>query len=182
MNRTQLAAIVLFAILVGVVFRLYHFDRKVVWSDKLYTQLHVAGLTESDVVAKSLDFRDVLRANLSSGGIGNGRGYDATVRSMIVKDPHHSPLYYLMERSWVSVFGDSILIERLLSALFGIAVLPSAFLLARELSSSRRFAWTLGPSPELLRLVRASTARSGAHVRCIDLKNNCSRLVATLLS
>ena len=143
MNRNQLAAVVFFAILAGVAFRLYHLDHKVVWSDEIFTRLHVVGLTESDVVAKSRGVRDVgnLSVYLAAGGVGHERGFDATVRSIIAEDPHHAPLYYLVERSWIKVFGDSIVNERLLSAFIGILALPIAFWLAMELFKSIRCAW-----------------------------------------
>lgn len=137
------AAVVFVAIVLGVFFRLYHLDRKVVWSDEIFTQLHVVGLTEGDVVARARRFDDVrsLQGYVSSGMDRPSRPSGATLDSLIAEDPQHAPLYFLLQRTWLGILGDTVLHERLLSAIIGILALPCAYWLAIELFGSLSCAW-----------------------------------------
>ena len=143
MNQRWFVFTVVVTIAFGIFFRVYHLDRKIVWSDEVFSQIRILGLTESDLVVRSERFSDVrgVRAYLSEAKI-LGERRETTTASLVAEDPQHPPLYFLLARWWFSAFGDSIAMERLLSAIFGILALPSAFFLARELSPSTRFAWT----------------------------------------
>lgn len=49
----------------------------------------------------------------------------------------HPPLYYLLLKAWISIFGASEISARSLSVLFGIATVWVVFLIGRRLFSSR---------------------------------------------
>ncbi|HEY3447438.1 MAG TPA: glycosyltransferase family 39 protein [Myxococcales bacterium] len=59
-----------------------------------------------------------------------------------VADPGNPPLYYLLLRGWVALFGSSEAGLRGLSALAGILAVPALFALARELFDDDRVALT----------------------------------------
>jgi len=143
--RPWLVVMVAAAIALGIFFRCYNLERKVVWSDEIWSQLHVAGLTEGDVVARAATVRDsgTLQAFIVRGSTAKSIRADATIRSLADEDPQHPPLYFELERTWISLFGDGLQIQRLLPALIGIAVLPAAYWLAFELFGSVSCAWML---------------------------------------
>lgn len=137
------ASIVFVSIACGLFFRLYHLDRKVMWSDEIFSQIRITGLTESEIDTASSKMGDVesLRSYLADAE-SRKKGEGATIRSLVTEDPHHSPLYYLIAGWWFAAFGDSVSSARLLSAILGMAALPCIYFLARELSPTRWFAWT----------------------------------------
>ncbi|HEY2330925.1 MAG TPA: glycosyltransferase family 39 protein [Acidimicrobiales bacterium] len=49
----------------------------------------------------------------------------------------HPPLYYLLLHGWMKVFGDGNVAVRSLSAVFGIACLPLAYVVARRVGGAR---------------------------------------------
>jgi uncharacterized membrane protein len=129
------------AILIGIGFRLYHVDRKVYWDDEIFTTLHVNGLTEADVVRRAPQVLTVgaLRAVIHP--TPRLHSIAATVRSLMVEDPHHTPLYYVLAVGWARLFGDSVTALRMLSVTLGIVALPCMFWLCSELLASRLAAW-----------------------------------------
>ena len=58
-----------------------------------------------------------------------------------MEDPQHTPIFYIVNRLWVEHAGTSVAALRTMSAVFGAFALVMMFLLARELSDSRLFAW-----------------------------------------
>lgn len=59
-----------------------------------------------------------------------------TIASLATDDPHHPPLYYVLTKIWVQVFGDSITNLRIPTALISLAVLPLAYWFCWELFQS----------------------------------------------
>ncbi len=49
----------------------------------------------------------------------------------------HPPLYYLFLHYWISIFGNSVLAIRSLSAIAGIAVIPLGYLVVKRISGKR---------------------------------------------
>lgn len=55
----------------------------------------------------------------------------------------HPPLYYLLLHYWMEVFGDGDVAVRLLSAVFGIACMPLAWIAGRRLAGRTGARWAL---------------------------------------
>jgi mannosyltransferase len=55
----------------------------------------------------------------------------------------HPPLYYLLLHYWMEVFGDGDVAVRLLSAVFGVAALPLAWVAGRRLAGRAGGRWAL---------------------------------------
>lgn len=136
--------LIVVTIALGVFFRFFHLDRKVVWSDEVFTELHVSGVTEAELVARAGRFSDVrsLRAYVAMGLDRPSDHLRATIDTLVDEDPQHAPLFYLLERVWVGAFGDSVTVERALPATIGVLALPFAYWLALELFGSVSCAWT----------------------------------------
>lgn len=58
------------------------------------------------------------------------------LHTLIERDLHF-PLYYWILHIWMNLFGDSDVILRLFSAIFGILTLPIAYLIGRELNGKK---------------------------------------------
>lgn len=98
----------LLIILVGAVLRFYRMDYQSVWMDELHT------LKEADP-AKS--FSEVFDALMASEAL--------------------PPLYFLMMNIMFKIFGYTIFVARLFSALIGIAGIYTTFLLGKELYNKK---------------------------------------------
>jgi uncharacterized membrane protein len=136
--------IVLF-IALGIFFRAYHLDRKVLWEDEIYGVVHMLGYTEAEIVQSSRQFTaaaDLQRYfSLPDPLHARSENIADTVRSLASEDPQHPPLYYVLLHLWVEHFGSSVAAMRSLSALFGILALPCMYFLCIELFASRTAAW-----------------------------------------
>ena len=140
MQRFVLVAVVL----AGLAFRFYHLDYKVFWEDEIIGTVHTMGHTELEIAAASLRLTDaaaVQRYFRFTPGERYPNGPAATVAALAAEDPQHPPLYYVLCRLWVELFGTSVTAIRSLSALFGVLVLPCMYWLCVELFGSKRTAW-----------------------------------------
>jgi uncharacterized membrane protein len=120
----------------GICLRFFHVDHKVLWDDEVIALFHILGQTEREIVVSAADFHSVadLRAILHPTGA--LRPIAATVSALQTEDPQHPPLYYIIARMWVAMFGDSVAALRTLSAIIGVIALPCVFWLAFELFGS----------------------------------------------
>jgi uncharacterized membrane protein len=121
-------------LLLGIFFRFDHLDNKVFWDDEVIGTVRLLGHTEADVVAASPQFTtaaDLQRYLQPPSTLRLGD----TVRAL-GEDPQHPPLYYVLERVWVQLFGSTPASERSLAAIFGVLVLPCIGWLAFELFGS----------------------------------------------
>lgn len=129
--------IIIFAIVLGIVFRLTNLEHKIVWHDEALTLSRVSGYYAGEIneevfnakIIRVKDFKKYQQRNLKSN--------DFLIIDVLATDnPQHPPVYYLLLRFWSKIFGQSIASFRGLSALFGILVLPLVYLLCRELWQS----------------------------------------------
>lgn len=121
------------AIVAGIAFRFSDLGAKTFWGDEAYTLLRVSGYAQHDL-DRVIDG--------SPHGIASVRFFQRvhpeqsirdTANSLAVDEPQHPPLYFVAERLWMGVFGDSVIAARSLSALAGVIALLGMFWLAREL-------------------------------------------------
>lgn len=140
-NPNKTVVLVVGLVLFGVLLRLYGLDEKIVWHDEVATRVLAAGATMAAqmqglyhgqvmAVSQVLQYQQVQQAT--------------SVLELIVDlarhDPQHPPLYYLLAKLWVDLWGDSVYVLRTLSVLFSVLSLPAMYWLLRELEASRRAA------------------------------------------
>lgn len=113
-------------VLLGSVIRFANLERKGYTNDEATTSLHVSGHTVEEYA------RDVVDGRVRTVGelrrfqyVDRGTTAADVVRGLAHEDPQHPPLYYLFERSWLDVFGDTIGAKRSMSALFGVMALAA---------------------------------------------------------
>ncbi len=128
----QLSLVIL--ITIGIGFRFFHLDYKVVWHDEVYTLIRAAGYTrleiDQQIFQDSIIPAETLQVfqRIKPGSTGLD-----TIRSLVLEDPQHPPLYFLMARAWMQAFGSSLWVSRLLSVLLSLLALPCLYGLSREL-------------------------------------------------
>lgn len=140
-NPNKTVVLVVGLVLLGVCLRLYGLEHKIVWHDEVATRVLAAGATmaaqmqglyNGQVVAVSqvLQYQQVQHATSVLTLIGD----------LARHDPQHPPLYYLLAKVWVDLWGDSVYVLRTLSVLFSALSLLAMYWLLRELAASRRAA------------------------------------------
>lgn len=121
-------------LLLGIFFRFVHLDRKIYWSDEIYTSLRISGYTENEMVEQVFNGRVISIEELHKyQRINSEKGLIDTVRGLAIEEPQHPPLFYVMERFWAQCFGSSVAVTRSLSAFFSLLVFPCLYWLCLEL-------------------------------------------------
>lgn len=133
---------VITVLVIGVFFRLGNLDQKIFWGDETVTLVRIAGYTWAEMDPQLYsgneigiqDFQKYQRINPDKSVID-------TVKGLAAEEPQHPPLYYLLARFWVQLFGNSVAVVRSVSALLSLLVFPCLYWLCRELFESRLPAW-----------------------------------------
>jgi len=130
------------AILAGLGFRLWHIDHKVYWHDEAYSTFRAAGYLRGEIDQSLYQGEPLTAPDLQVfQRLKPGSTYGDTLRSLVLEDPQHPPVYFFMARGWMRWFGNSILASRLLPVLISLGSLPLMYLLAGELFRDRATAW-----------------------------------------
>jgi uncharacterized membrane protein len=61
------------------------------------------------------------------------KGFSSIIMSLATEEPQYPPIYYLIARLWVQIFGNSVTVIRSLSAVISLLVFPAIYWLCREL-------------------------------------------------
>lgn len=133
--------VIILAIL-GIFFRFYHIDHKVYWNDEAMTSLRIAGYTEPELMQQVYNTGLIdVKTLLANYQYPNPNRTLKDSMEAFAQHPEHSPLYYVMARFWVQLFGHSIAILRSLSAWISLLIFPCTYWLCRELFASTTVAW-----------------------------------------
>ncbi len=140
--KSYLYVLLLTVIVLGIAFRFFHLDYKLYWHDEVYTTLRSAGYLSLEVGQEIFSDR-LLSAQelLQYQTIKPESSAWDTIISLATEDPQHPPLYFLVNRLWMQMFGSSIWAMRLLPALISLAGLPLMYLLAKSLFNCPLCAW-----------------------------------------
>jgi uncharacterized membrane protein len=121
-------------LIMGVFFRFCNLGGKVYWHDETYTSLRISGYTAGEVRKQIFNNRIAVRENLTKfQRINSEKNLLHTIKSLAVEDPQHPPLYYVIARFWVQIFGNSVTAIRSLSAFISLLIFPCIYWLCREL-------------------------------------------------
>ncbi|MBD2176017.1 glycosyltransferase family 39 protein [Pseudanabaena sp. FACHB-1998] len=141
--KTSFSFFLVIIILLGIVFRFVNLDNKVYWTDETYTSLRASGYTELELVQYLRDKKIVKSGDLQAYQYSNpDRSYLSVLNSLAAEDPQHSPLYYLISKTWVELFGNTISARRSLSAVASLLSLPLIYWLCIELFKKSSIALT----------------------------------------
>jgi uncharacterized membrane protein len=141
LRQNFLFAIIL-VVAIGVSFRFANLDRKVYWGDEVYSSLRILGYSTGEMQQTIAQGTVVPAATVQKFQAETPRnGVYESVQALIKEDSHLTPLYFVLGRMWVNLFGTSSAAIRSLSALFSVLSLPVTYWLAIELFGSVTIAW-----------------------------------------
>jgi uncharacterized membrane protein len=141
LRQNFLFAIIL-VVAIGVSFRFANLDRKVYWGDEVYTSLRILGYGTTEMQQAIAGGKPVPAAALQKFQAQTPEnGIAASVQALVKEDSHLTPLYFVLARMWVNLFGTSSTAIRSLSVLFSVLALPVTYWLAMELFGSVTIAW-----------------------------------------
>lgn len=132
-NKKIWISIVAFAIIVGIFFRLYNLEEKVYWVDEVATSIRIAGHTRQEIIQEFASSEYTNADILKSYQQVESTSKISDTLSALIKSPEHAPLYFLLARFWVGIFGSSVVAIRSLSVIFGLLALPCIYWLCLEL-------------------------------------------------
>ncbi|MEH2151530.1 glycosyltransferase family 39 protein [Nostoc sp.] len=131
-NRLRFLIIVL--LMVGIFFRFFNIDGKVYWHDETFTSLRISGYTANEVRQQIFNGCIINKESFAKfQSLNVEKGLNDTIMSLETEDPQHPPLYYVIARFWVRIFGNSVAVIRSLSAFISLLIFPSIYWLCREL-------------------------------------------------
>ncbi|MBD2776424.1 glycosyltransferase family 39 protein [Iningainema tapete] len=132
---------IIIVLLLGVFFRVCNLERKVYWHDEAYTGLRISGYTKQEFVQNVFDGRTIAVESIKKYQYPSDKSVLDTVKSLAVEDAQHPPLYYVMDRLWVQIFGNSVAASRSLSVVISLLVFPCFYWLCRELFETPLAGW-----------------------------------------
>ncbi len=136
-STTRLRFLIIVLLVLGVFFRFTNIEHKLYWHDEVYTSLRAAGFTRQEIGQEIFQNQILSPQDLQKfQRLKSGSTSADTIESLAVEDPQHPPLYYLIARFWMRVFGSSITASRSLPALLSLLSLPLMYALSLELFAS----------------------------------------------
>nr|MCU0570790.1 glycosyltransferase family 39 protein [Oculatellaceae cyanobacterium Prado106] len=140
-HSSKLRLVIIGVLILGIAFRFLNLDRKIFWHDEVYTSMRAAGYTRGDVDQLFQNQMVAAPVLQQFQQIKPGSTIADTIRSLKTEDPQHPPLYFVMARLWMAVFGSAIAVTRVFPVLISLLSLPLMYKLAIELFASR---WVAG--------------------------------------
>lgn len=130
--------LIIIVLIIGVFFRFTNLEHKTYWHDEVYTSMRAAGYTRQEIDQELFQNRLIAAGELQKFQRLKPQSSVAdTIKSLSLEDPQHPPLYFLIARFWMQMFGSSLTASRSLPALLSLLALPLMYKLGIELFDSR---------------------------------------------
>jgi uncharacterized membrane protein len=174
-------AIVAIALVIGIYARVTHIDTKLFFQDEAFTALRVSGHSErayraeyfTGAVHTAGEFTALMTRDPRT-------GVGSVVALLAAEDPHHAPLYYVLDRLTIDALGSSIVDYRAVSVLFGLLAIAAAYFFGVTALGSRIAGGTLAAlvavSP--FHVLYAQMAREYSLFACIVLLSSACAIRA----
>ncbi|MCZ0900317.1 hypothetical protein ON021_10460, partial [Microcoleus sp. HI-ES] len=143
LHRNWLKILIVVILITGIWFRFTNLDRKVYSFDESITSLRISGYTWTEMVQQDFQGKTISVADLQRKyqQINSEKTWWDTVKGLATEEPQLSPLYFILARFWVQLFGPQVATVRSLSALISLLVFPSIYWLCWELFHSASVGW-----------------------------------------
>jgi uncharacterized membrane protein len=146
LSRYQIQSSILLGVLIGILilgltFRLIDLEHKVFWVDEVATVLRAAGYTKSEITQRLAN--GIIHSPtelLSFQQLTPERSLADAVRAFH-SSPEHAPLYFLLIRFWMQLFGSSVTAVRGFSVMCSLLLLPGIYWLSQLLFGRRMISW-----------------------------------------
>ena len=134
--------LIIILLLLGIVFRFININRKSYSGDEVNTSLRMSGYTLPEMSqqlrnGRVLSIEDLQKYQYPS----PEKGAIDTVRGIALEDSQQVPLYFIMVRFWVKLFGNSVAVTRSMSAFISLLAFPCIYWLCQELFESQLTGW-----------------------------------------
>lgn len=142
MMKDKLRFVLLIFLILGLVFRFVNLDRKTYWIDEVFTSLRISGYTQAEVIQEVSQKQVISLEELQKYQQPNPeKGVIGTIKGLALEEPQIPPLFFVMARFWVQIFGHSPTVTRGFSSLISLLAFPAIYLLCRELFASSLTGW-----------------------------------------
>ncbi len=129
--------LIISVLILGLLFRFVNLDKKIYWYDETDSSLWISGNTRLNVIDKLYNGHVIKVEDLHKyQGLNSDKDFTDTIKSVGVDSPQHAPLYYVMLRLWVQLFGNSVAVTRSLSVFISLLIFPCIYWLCLELFKS----------------------------------------------
>ncbi|MBE9000298.1 glycosyltransferase family 39 protein [Nostoc sp. LEGE 12447] len=125
--------LIILLLTMGILFRFFNLDTKVYSHDETYTSLRISGHTRTEAQNKLFNGSVIGKESFAQFQGVNKKSLNDTIMTLAKEDSLHPPLYYIIARLWLEIFGNSVTAIRSLSALISLLVFPGVYWLCREL-------------------------------------------------
>ncbi|MGJ3254549.1 MAG: glycosyltransferase family 39 protein [Elainellaceae cyanobacterium] len=140
-KRPLVRWLVLILLGLGLLFRVANLDQRIYWVDEVATSIRVAGYTREEVTQTLANGEVWAIAPIQHyQQLTSERGWADTLDALR-QSPEHAPLYFILARLWVQLFGSSVVAIRSLSVICSLMALPCFYWLAVELFKSPLVGW-----------------------------------------
>lgn len=125
--------LLVFCLLLGCYFRFVNLENKIFWVDEIATAVRVSGYTISEVT-NDLMQQDILNYSdlIIYQNIAPNKSFVDSWHAL-TKSPEHTPLYFVLTRLWMQIWGSSIAAMRSLSVVISLFIFPVLYWLCQEL-------------------------------------------------
>ncbi|MEG4961059.1 MULTISPECIES: glycosyltransferase family 39 protein [unclassified Microcoleus] len=143
LHRIFLKILIVVILITGIFFRFTNLDRKVYSFDESITSLRISGYTWTEMVQQDFQGKIISVEDLQEKyqQINPEKTWLDTVKGLATEEPQLSPLYFILARFWVQLFGPQVATVRSLSAWISLLVFPSVYWLCWELFRSASAGW-----------------------------------------
>jgi uncharacterized membrane protein len=135
-SQPYLKLLITIVLVLGLFFRFVNIDKKSYWNDEVFTSLRISGYRYPEV-AKNFNSRVITAKEFQKYQYPNSeKSVVDTIKGLAKEEPQLPPLYFVMARGWVEIFGHSIAVTRSLSAWISLLAFPCLYWLCLELFNS----------------------------------------------
>ena len=132
---------IIIVLLLGIFFRFAYIEDRVFWVDEVATAVRVSGYTIPEVINDLQAKNIVSREDLLQYQVLDRNSSLSDTWQALTKSPEHAPLYFLLTRFWLQLWGNSIGVMRSLSAWLSLLIFPALYWLYRELFNKSQANW-----------------------------------------
>ncbi|MEH2000005.1 MAG: glycosyltransferase family 39 protein [Nostoc sp.] len=126
--------LIILLLAMGILFRFSNLDSKVYSHDETYASLRISGYRINQAEQQLFKNRVISGESFAQfQGANPKKSLNDTIMSLAKEDSQHPPLYYVIARFWMQMFGNSVTAIRSLSACMSLLVFPCVYWLCREL-------------------------------------------------
>ena len=140
----NLRFLLIIVLVLGIVFRFSNLDKKNFWLDEAINSSYSSGYTKVEVIqqVQAWDGQQVSLEDLHKFQSPNADKISLDViKALANEEPQNPPVYYLLSRWWMQLFGTSVVVRKSLSVLISLLAFPLMYWLALELFDSPVTGW-----------------------------------------